>query len=161
MILKIRRKGGSELKETKKEKLAYWQPEGIEWLQGTRDSRLIMASVHKDSDSLELVIKDESNNAIKIVYNQISSAEFAVWGFVYDTHAGRPELWAQEAEEPEGFSNEMHTFFKIIDWSDLSKYQYAPIYQDIWNTPEVHLYSTRDEFFIVVSDYEPVITKIK
>lgn len=149
------------MEEVKKEKLAYWQPKGIEWLEGTGDFRIIMTDVYKGPNSLELVIKDESGNKIKIVYNQMNTAEFAVWGFVYDTHAGRPELWAQEAQIPENFSEEMHTFFKIIDWTDLSKYQYAPIYQDIWNTPEVHLYSTRDEFFIVVSEYEPIITKIE
>ncbi|ANU21558.1 hypothetical protein BBI15_15905 [Planococcus plakortidis] len=148
------------MKDTVKEKLQFWQPKGIEWLRGTDPSQIILYSIYKSPTFLELVIIDDYGNKIKITYDQFCTSEFAVWNFTYDTHAGRPDLWVNDVNTPANFSKKDPFFFKILNWSDLKKYRNAPIYDGIWDKPEVHLYSTRDEFFIVVSEYEPKISKV-
>ena len=143
--------------ESPKEKLRFWQPRGIAALKGTNPFQLILASVSKSPSQLELIISDEHENKLRIIYDQLCTAEFAVWHFAYDTHGGRPDLWVNDIEKPDNFSEHTPFFFKIIDWSGLDKYRNATIYEDVLDQVEVHLYSTKDEFFIVVSEYEPAI----
>lgn len=146
--------------ETYKEKLQFWQPRGIEALRVSNPSQLILVSVSKSPSQLELIISDEHENKLQIIYDQLCTAEFAVWHFAYDTHVGRSDLWVNDIDRPDNFSEHMPFFFKIIDWSGLDKYRNATIYEDVLDQVEVHLYSTRDEFFIVVSEYEPRIIRI-
>ena len=146
--------------ETHKEKLRFWQPRGIEALRASNPSQLILVSVFKSSSQLELIISDEYENKLRIIYDQLCTAEFAVWHFAYDTHVGRPDLWVNDIDRPDNFSDNSPFFFKIIDWSGLEKYRNATIYEDVLDQVDVHLYSTRDEFFIVVSEYEPRIIRM-
>ncbi|AJD90333.1 hypothetical protein JMA_10160 [Jeotgalibacillus malaysiensis] len=136
-----------------------WQPEGIEHLKGKNPSYLFLESVKVDPNFLEIMISDLSGHTVRIVYDQACAADYAVWYFEYDTHDGRMDLrYDLDVQFPTDYDNTKPYFMKTYNAPKLEVYKRSLTLADAIPKAEIHTYSTINEFFRVISEYDPVIT---
>lgn len=142
-----------------KSKTVTWQPEGIEHLEGKNPSYLFLKSIKVDPNFLEILISDFKGHTIRIVYDQGCAADYAVWHFEYDTHDGRMDLrYDLDVQIPADHNHTIPYFMKTYHAPELEIYKRSITLADAIPRAETHLYSTINEFFRVISEYDPVIT---
>ncbi|PKH10345.1 hypothetical protein [Planomicrobium sp. MB-3u-38] len=143
------------------EVLQFWQPKGIEILSAPYPSSLILESVFKSRNEFELVISDFKQNKIKLTYNKLSSADFTVWSFIFDTEDARIDLTNIGIEAPEDYNKHIPKFFKVKNSKLLAQYEGNHVFEKALDKVEVHMYITLNEIITVVSEHEPVIVRIE
>ncbi|XKE95113.1 hypothetical protein LG326_01860 [Metaplanococcus flavidus] len=143
------------------EVLQFWQPQGIEILSAPYTSSLVLESVFKGRNEFELIISDFKQNKIKLIYNKLSSADFTVWSFIFDTEDARIDLTNIGVEVPEDYNKYIPKFFKVKNSKLLAQYEGNHVFEKAMDKVEVHMYITLNEIVTVVSEHEPVIVRIE